>query len=272
MGKVLSLPVGTLVLLTACGGDVNIGAGGNFPWPWPVDANVFAQKPFSQEVPVVAQLGLRLEGVNGEVQVAGQPGATSVKVTATLRVGADTLADAQAGLALLAVQVTDVPDEVVVRTAQPSNPQGRQYIVDYVVTLPDGLGVDVRQVNGHVTVSAVAGAVVVDQDNGNVILSALAGDANAHVDNGAIDATVSLPPGGVIGLSTVNGGINLRVPTSTSAALSAVVGTGTITWTGLTISGAIYTGSSLTGTLGGGAGVIDLGTGNGNIDLTGFVP
>jgi hypothetical protein len=254
MGKALKLLSGLLLLLTGCGNDVNVGGGANFPWPWPVDANVFVQKAFSEEVPIVAHLGLRLEAVNGEVEVTGQPGATSIKVTATLRVGADTLPDAQAGLALLEVQVTDAPGEVLVQTVQPSNPQGRQYIVNYTITLPPDLAADVSQANGHVTVEGVESPVGVDQANGT------------------IDASITLPPGGEIRLTTANGTIDLRIPTSTSAALSAMASTGTITWTNLTISGAVYTGSSLTGTLGGGAGIIDLKTGNGNIDLTGFAP
>jgi DUF4097 and DUF4098 domain-containing protein YvlB len=272
MGKALKLLSGLLLLLTGCGNDVNVGGGANFPWPWPVDANVFVQKAFSEEVPIVAHLGLRLEAVNGEVEVTGQPGATSIKVTATLRVGADTLPDAQAGLALLEVQVTDAPGEVLVQTVQPSNPQGRQYIVNYTITLPPDLAADVSQANGHVTVEGVESPVGVDQGNGTVLLSAVVGDASVQLANGTIDASITLPPGGEIRLTTANGTIDLRIPTSTSAALSAMASTGTITWTNLTISGAVYTGSSLTGTLGGGAGIIDLKTGNGNIDLTGFAP
>jgi DUF4097 and DUF4098 domain-containing protein YvlB len=257
-------------LLAACGDDVTIGGGANWPWPWPVNAGVFVQKMFSQDVTVAAHTGVRIEAVNGEVAVTGQPGATTVSVSATLKVGSDTLADAQNGLALLDVQVTDATSEVVVQTMQPANPMGRQYLVEYDVTIPPGLAVDVGQANGHVNITAVSGAVAADLGNGNVLLTDLTGDVTAHSGNGGVDAMLSPPGGATVELSTGNGGIDLRIPAATSAALSANVGVGTITWSGLTFAGLVYTGGTLSGTLGTGTGTIDLNTGVGSIDIMGF--
>jgi hypothetical protein len=242
----------SLVLLTGCGSDVVIGGGANWPWPWPVDANVFVEKTFSTQLPVVAHDKIRVEAVNGIIEVIGQPGGGMVVVDAKLRVGADLLTDAQAGLAQLSVAVTDLSDEVFVQTVQPANPQGRQYLVEYTITVPDDLAVEVHQVNGHVTVGDVASPVSVDQTNGNV------------------DATVTLPPGGEVRLSTVNGSLALSIPVSTSAVLNARVGNGMIAWSNLVFVNPVQTTVSLTGVLGAGAGLIDLQTVNGNIGITGF--
>jgi len=258
--------------LAGCGDDIYLGAGANFPWPWPIDADFFAEKTVSESVPVAGQVRVRLETVNGEVKATGQPGAGSVMVTATLRVGSDSFADAQNGLSQLDVALTDDPDEVLVRTLQPQATRGRQYRVNYVITFPADLALEVSQVNGRVTIEASEGPVVVDLVNGNVRLSNVVGNVSVQVTNGGIDAAVTLPAGGVIGLSTVNGDIALAIPSSTSADLSARVGIGTITSNNLVFTGRVQTSRSLTGTLGAGAGRIDLETGNGNIDVTGSGP
>ena len=270
MGKILSFVVGAGLLLVSCGNEVNIGAGANWPWPWSGNAPFFAAKTFSDEVPVGTQVRIRVEAENGEVAILGLPGAVSMKLTANLRVGSSTLVDAQVGLALLDVGVTDGVDEIFVQTLQPQDTQGRQFLVDYTITIPIDLAVEVRQVNGLVTIEGITSPVAVNQGNGNVRLTDVAGDATAQVANGGIDATLTLLPGGTVRLTTGNGNLDLRIPATTSAALSALVGTGAITWNNLPLVVTVQTNQSLTGTLGGGAGLIQLQTGNGNIDLTGF--
>jgi hypothetical protein len=250
--------IAALALLAACGGV----SGGNFtintnpgewPWFWPEKAKFIANGDFSENVPVAGHSRIRLEGVNGEIVITGQPGAASVMVTAELQVGSNaSLLDAETGLNQLGVLVAEGSDEIFVQTKQPINTGGRQYLVNYTITVPSHLAVDVTQVNGHVTVLDIENSLFVDVGNGNV------------------DGTVILPPGGEIMLSTVNGDIDLRIPASTSAELSALVGFGSITWYNLDITNAVQTNQSLTGTLGEGTGLIDLDTRNGNIDVTGF--
>lgn len=270
MGRSLNLAVGGLLLLAACGNDVTIGGGANWPWPWTGNAAFFAEKTVAEDVPVGTQVRVRVEAVNGEVVITGQAGKASVTLAATLRVGSDTFPDAQLGLALLDVLVTDQPGQVLIQTQQPPNALGRQYLVYYTLTIPADLMVEVEQVNGYVTVQGIDGGAAVQQGNGNVQLSGVSGDADVGVANGAIDATVTLPPGGQITLTTGNGGIDLLIPATTSAQLSATVGTGVITWNSLLLTNVVQTSLSLTGTLGAGAGQITLTTGNGNIHVAGF--
>lgn len=248
-----------LALLAACGGggsSYTINAGGwsgEWPWFWPVQSTFVVNRDFSENVPVAGHNRIRLDAENGEIVVSGQPGAASVTVTAELIVGSNvSRLDAEEGLEQLRVLVTDRPGEIFVQTVQPLNADGRRYLVNYRITVPRDLAVDATQVNGNVIVEDIVGFVTVS------------------AENGSIDATATLPPGGAIMLSTVNGDIDLGIPASTSAELSALVEFGAITWDHLDLRNTVSTSRSLTGTLGDGAGLIDLDTRNGNIHVTGF--
>lgn len=265
-----------LALLAACGGvsggDFTINTNpGNWPWFWPNKADFIVDRSVSESVPVAGQSRFRLDAVNGEIAITGKPGATSVIVTAELQVGSYvSQQDAETGLTQLGVLVADGPDEIFVQTQQPKILGGRRYIVNYTITVPSDLAVDLTQDNGHVTVVGIESSLFVEAANGNVYLSDIFGTATVSVDDGSIDGTVTLPPGGEIMLSTGIGDIDLRIPTSTSAELAAVVGFGTITWNNLDLLNAVHTNESLTGTLGDGTGLIDLDTRNGGIDVSGF--
>jgi len=249
-----------LVLFAACGGvsggTYTINAGdwtGNWPWFWPDKAEFIVDKNVTENVPVAGQGRIRLDAVNGEIVITGKPGATSVTVTAELIVGSNvSQMDAENGLNQLGILVSDLPGEILIQTLQPGRLDGRQYLVNYTINVPSDLSVDVTQVNGHVTVENIENSLLVT------------------VENGSVFGTVTLPPGGEITLWTGIGDLDLRIPTSTSAELSALVGFGAITWSNLDILNVVQTGRSLTGTLGNGDGLINLDTRNGNIEVTGF--
>jgi hypothetical protein len=271
--KYIAKMVFALALLTACGGgnDINFNfEGNNWPWPWKSNANFFAEKTFLQNVTVVDHKNLRLDGVNGAIVITGQPGGDTVMVTAKARVGSNTFIDAQEGLDQLGVSIIDEDDGISVQTLQPNKTQGRQYLVDYTVIVPSDLTVNVSLVNGHVTVNDIDNSISVVLDNGNVDFADIYGDATVSVDNGNINGTMILPPDGEVMITTVNGDIDMGIPTSTSAELFGLVTNGTIGWNNLNLTNVQSTNKSLQATLGDGAGLIDLKTVNGNIDIVGF--
>jgi hypothetical protein len=263
-----------LALLTACGDGngihFNIESGGNWPWPWAKNAEFFAAKKRTENVKVADHISLWLDALNGEIEITGQPGASSVAVTAELRVGSESYQDAQAGLDQLEFGITEGYDEISVQTLQPKYSQGRQYIVNYTITIPSDLAVDVNQINGHVTLKDIENSIFVSVVNGNVIFSNVSKDVTVGVDNGNIDGKLIQPPAGEIRLSAANGNLDLRIPSSTSAELSAQVDNGAITWENLDLTGVLQTDQSLHGTLGDGTWLIDLEAQNGDIDLVGF--
>lgn len=258
-----------LALSTACG-SVTIEAGG---WSgfWPNKSPFVASRDFFDSVPVTGQGMLQLEAVNGRVAITGQPGETSVTVKAALHAGSNaSLADAGEALSRLEVLVTGRADAIVVQTLQPEGMDGRQYLVDYTITVPSHLAVSMSQVNGHLTAMDVGGTLLVKLTNGDVHLWGNLGAANVSVVHGSVEGTVTLPSGGEIKAFTLGGDIDLRVPKTTSADLTALVQFGTIAWRDLALRNVVETSRSLTGTLGDGAGRIDLETRNGDIHLAGF--
>lgn len=261
--------VAAAALATACG-DVTVEAG-TWPWPhWPDGPAFVVTRDLFETVPVAGQSAVLLEAVNGTVLVSGRPGATSVTVTAELRAGSDvSWLDAQEGLGQMGVLLTERPDAILVQTRQPAGFDGRQYLVNYTVTVPAHLVVDVSQVNGRVTLLDLED-LLVDLTNGNVRLSGAVAAANVVVRSGNVSGTVSLRRGGEIVASTNTGNIEIRIPAATSSELTALVELGAITWDGLVLRDAVQTSRSLTGTLGDGAGRIELETRTGNIHLTGF--
>jgi hypothetical protein len=245
-----------LGLLTACGDVSGVGVTidrGNWPWPWASGTDFFDTRTVSENVPVEEQKRIRLEGVNGQVAITAERGASSVRMSASLRVGSsESTQDAEEGMNQLEIRVTNRSDEVLVQTLQPNDPGGRQYVVDYTIIVPSHLVIDVHQSNGHVSAEGIENSLFVD------------------VLNGTVEATVTWPFTGEIRLSAINGDFDLRIPTDMSAQLSAFVDTGTITVDNLDVVDAVRTDQTLKGTLGDGAGLIDLETMNGRIELAGF--
>lgn len=263
-----------LVVLSACSGsgnDINFTVQGpNWPWPWTNNAKFFAYETFSQNVTVTGHINFDLDGVNGTVVINGQPGGDSVTVTAEARVGSDTIEDAQEGLDQLEISVTDNNSTIFVQTVQPVFTQGRQYVVDYTITVPSDLTVSMSIVNGHVTVNDMDNSVFVVAENGNVDFADIFGDITVSVENGSVNGNVTLPADGEAIISTVNGDVDLGIPTTTSAELFGHVTNGTISWENLELMDVTQTNTSLHGTLGDGTGLVDLTTVNGNIVVVGF--
>jgi DUF4097 and DUF4098 domain-containing protein YvlB len=239
---ILVPPLLGLILASGCGGSSS-GFVDNRPW---------AEEPFSFNEPVGTQTALQLLGVSGTIEVTGTPGATSIAITGVKRVQANTLEDATAQLAQLDVEVSGSANEVLVQTVQPKFSAGRNYIVNYTISLPQDFDCRILSVNGRIEADAIHGSVFL------------------RLVNGQITASVTLPSAGEIDMSLVNGNIDLRIPQTTSAQFSATVAIGSISLTNLSLSNETVTPNARTGTLGGGDGTISLDAGNGTIAVRGI--
>jgi hypothetical protein len=156
-----------------------------------------------------------------------------------------------------------------VETVQPKSSGGREYQVDYQITLPQDLWVDVINANGSVLLQDLHANVWVQNANGNICVNQVTGSSWITLGNGEIDARVFLPAAGQAVYSVGNGGLSLTVQPEVSAAFGAQVGNGTISLSGLTLSESVAGTNSLQGVLGGGSGTIDLSVGNGWIHAKG---
>jgi len=228
-----------------------------------------AEESFSLGSDVTTQTAFRLEGINGEIEVTGSDTATQVTATGFRRITADTQQEADDALPDLQVEMTSTTEEVLLKTLQPKNSAGKNYEVEYVIVLPQNLAITLLNANGSITVDGANAGLIISIANGSITTRNILDDATLAVANGRIDAQVTLLSGSVVRAGTSNGNLRLEVPTQTSAEVTAAVGNGEITTTGLVFTDLITGGSSLSGRLGSGDGTIDLSTGNGSIDLIG---
>jgi len=196
--------------------------------------DVKASEPFHYTVDLASQHTLKVEGINGAVNVESVSGTNRVTISGEKIVGSETYSDARESLKNLSVVIDELSNELVVKTVQPEYMDGRNYNVNYTITIPSNLSVDVKNVNGK------------------------------------LSSEVSVPISGTVDLHSTNGSIELQIPQNTSAEFSASLENGKISVRHISLFSRIETSKSLRGTFGGGEGAISLRTTNGNIDVIGF--
>jgi DUF4097 and DUF4098 domain-containing protein YvlB len=125
--------------------------------------------------------------------------------------------------------VQDSTDKVVVKTIQPGQTEGRDYIVDYTITLPQHKNVNVHGVNGTVTLNDIYNSVTVELVNGDV------------------DSKVTLPLDGTIDMGAGNGNIKLDIPRNISAQFASSVVNGKINISNLNLQNKVETSKSVSG-------------------------
>lgn len=260
-----------LILLTGCDGNVennfsidNDGFGSQWIKP-----RLFAGETFTEELQIANHMGIRLEAVNGDIEIEGRDGTDSITVIAQKWAESYNLIDAEVNPNEVEILITDQIDEILIQTLQPGYRQGNKYIVDYHIIIPNHLLIDVSFSNGYVGVTEAQNRLTVDGGNGNVFLSDISADVVVNLSNGSIDGTIALPVEGEIRMSTDNGNIDLSIPTSTSAEIFASVTNGSVKTSNLQIDTAVQNAKSVIGTLSLGDGVINLDTINGNINVIG---
>ncbi len=233
-------------------------------------SNAFkAEEPFSLAVELTSQTRIRLTGINSLIVVTGVAATDSVRVSGTRSVRSESLADAEEHLPDLEVRVESDADEVAVWTIQPASSGGRNYQVDYQLTVPSDFETNIVNANGTITVDDMDNTVSVINANGTIILSRISANIFADQGNGEVQCEATLPLDGTIDIAVGNGEIELVIPDTTSAQLSASIGTGDIDTFGLALQNEIRTATTLTGTLSAGRGTIDLSVGNGTITVSG---
>jgi hypothetical protein len=242
-----------LMLLVACLAWVGCGDEGSIDADGNVDNTDFhAEATFRFRLELAGHENLRLEGVSGEVTITESAGSDSIVIAGTRRVRSESAEDAEEHLAFLEVRVEDLSDEVFVKTVQPEHSHGRSYEVEYWISLPEPVDVDVVNVNGE------------------VLLNDVFGDTRVVQVNGWIAGRVTVGAGDTIELAQVNGTIDLGIPKHTSAGFSANVINGLISVSDLIFETWNSDAHSFTGTLGQGDGSISLAVTNGTINVTGL--
>lgn len=259
----------TLLVPAGCG-DVDI----HMPdVTWDGDFGEVSNTDYEAQTPFRYEFGasgtLSLSGVAGTVEIVGSSDASGIVVEGVRRVRSDSRLDARAHLSDLRVDVRESAGTLFVQTRQPRASHGRVYEVEYRIEVPSGSNLSVVQTSGPIEIRSVHGDVGVTGVAGTVTLSDLTANVRASVVAGAVDASVALPPNGVVEIRNSSGDIRLSVPTETSASLSAATATGAVRLVDLTVIDQDPRVSVLRGTMSDGDGTIRLETVSGDITIQG---
>ena len=142
--------------------------------------------------------------------------------------------------------------------------------VEYRLTVPRGAVLnEIETVNGSVGVTGATNMTRASSVNGEVRAANLRGTANLSTVNGTVVADFNeLQTGGKISLSTVNGSVNLTIPSDASATIKADTVNGNISNDfGLPVRKGEYVGQDLYGKVGGGDIQIRLNSVNGALSV-----
>jgi hypothetical protein len=256
----VALSLGAAAANAACFADIFGGA----------DEPATAEQTFAFDTDRAATVRVRLFGKSGDVTVSAAAGSDSIHIRAVLRVTAENVAQAAAGLSELWVDVDQSTYELVVQTAQPSSLDIRDYVVHYEIQVPSYMHVYVYNITGDITANNLGGDLFVQNGGGNITLNSTFGAVSAQTGNGSIDAWAYLPLFASLELSTGNGDIDLAIPVETSAELLATAANGTVTIANLVVTDIFQTTNAISGQLRDGLSWIRLASGNGSVRLVGY--
>jgi hypothetical protein len=227
---------------------------------------------------------IEIKGVNGDVKAEPALG-NDVEVIANKRsrgsdpnaVGIQVVEHA-GGVTICAIYPSDNPGQP--NTCEPGEERGRRNSsatislqhhdvrVDFLVRVPAGVAFAGRTINGEISASSLRGNVVSRTVNGSISIST-SGYAEGKTVNGEIAANLGNTNwSGPLEFTTINGGINLKLPATVNTEVNAETLNGEISSDfPLTLPG-IFSRKRLSGTIGSGGRKLTLKTLNGSIHLS----
>ena len=154
---------------------------------------------------------------NGSITVRAWPG-TNVRVRARVTGRAATLESARG----LAAAVTISSQNSLLRAAR-ANESLDGWAVDYEVLVPAQINLNLKAVNGALTLENVRGTLRFETTNGSISLRGVGGDARGKSTNGNLDLllTGEVWQGPGLDVSIINGDINWQLPATYAGTLLA---------------------------------------------------
>jgi DUF4097 and DUF4098 domain-containing protein YvlB len=226
---------------------------------------------FQQVYPLNANGRVRVSNVNGSITVEAWD-RNEVQLSYTK------IADTKERLSEVEIRIESRPEFFSVESDYDNwkvrnNDQWRnngRLTVEYRLMVPRGAVLnEIETVNGSVTVSSFTNVTRVSAVNGSVKAANIRGTARLSTVNGEVFADFDrLESGSKISLDTVNGKVNLLVPSDSNATLRADSVNGSITNDfGLPVRKGKYVGRDLYGKLGSGDVEIRLNSVNGTLSI-----
>jgi DUF4097 and DUF4098 domain-containing protein YvlB len=220
-----------------------------------------------QTYAITANGRIELDNINGDVHISSWD-RNEVKVDAVK------YADTKERLDEAKIEIDATADAISIRTKYPdhdhtwtwgshNNPAG----VEYTLTVPRTIRLDeIKLINGALDVTGVSGEVNASLINGRLEAHNLAGRAHLSTINGKLDARFDELAGNSVELNSVNGSVELTIPSDSKAELEASTVSGGISNDfGLHVNHHQFVGHDLRGELGTGGTRIKLNNVNGRI-------
>ena len=231
------------------------------------------REEFHQTYPLSATGRVSLENINGGVQI---------KVWDRNAVQLDAIKKAyrKERLDEAKIQVTATEDNIRIETEYPEGNQSfrkdeRRYnnpaIVEYALTIPRKAVLEsIELVNGSLDIDGVEGDVKASSINGKVSARGLIGETRLSTVNGPLQAVFTqLNDSKAISITSVNGSVELVIPSDSNASIRAATVHGGISNDfGLQVRHGEYVGHNLNGQIGNGGARIKLENVNGAITIS----
>jgi len=229
------------------------------------DDHGWVKEEFHKTYPLTANGRFSLNNINGAVHISAWD-QNQVKVDAVKR------ADDEDGLKNMEIRVDARPDSVSVATKYLSDGDHWNHnhysSVEYTITLPRNARLDdVQLINGALDVNGVLGEVRAQCINGKLTATGLTNRAKLSTVNGQLEAKFDRVPAESLDLESVNGHIELTLPSDAKASFEASTVHGGISTDFGLHSSHHMVGHDMHGTLGGGGTHIRLTNVNGAIEV-----
>jgi DUF4097 and DUF4098 domain-containing protein YvlB len=224
---------------------------------------------FHQTYALTSDGRVELDNINGAVHISTWD-QNEVKVDAVK------YADSKERLEQARIDIDSGKDHLSIRTKYPDHDltfnwgsHNNPASVEYTLTVPRTARLDeINLINGSLDVTGVAGEVHASCINGRLEAHNLSGRADLSTINGHLDAKFDQLRGSFLELKSVNGSVELTIPSDSKAEIEASTVSGGIgNDFGLHVNHHSFVGHDLRGELGNGGPRIKLSNVNGRIEI-----
>lgn len=219
------------------------------------------REEFHKSYPITADARISLKNINGGVTITAWD-------KNEVQVDAVKTADSQSKLAEAKIEVTAGSSAIDLRTHYPDRNNYNPATVEYTLHVPRKARLDkIELVNGHIKIDGVEGAIRASSVNGAVEASRVGGEVSLNSVNGRVFAEMQSPKHSV-NLETVNGSVEMRLPSDAVAEITAsTVHGGISNEFNIPVNRERWVGSELRARLGEGGPAVKLSAVNGGIQI-----
>lgn len=224
---------------------------------------------FHQTYTITAEGRVELDNINGDVRISTWD-RNEVKVDAVK------YADTKERLEEAKIEIDSGKDYLSIRTRYPDHDNSwnrgshnNPASVEYTLTVPRTVRLDeIKLINGALDVAGMSGEVHASCINGRLEARDLAGRADLSTINGRLVARFAQLAGQSVDLNSVNGSVDLTIPSDSNAEVEASTVSGGIQNDfGLHVNNHRFVGHDLRGEIGKGGAHIQLKNVNGRVEI-----